>query len=85
MSLTASPSPLPPPGFRAIRDAVRDENDLVLDFLTRGKVKLGLDLLRPSGVDRAAAALTREMLIRMRVEGVAFALPRGQHPLPLFL
>jgi hypothetical protein len=57
----------------------------VLDFLTRGKVKLGLDLLRPSGVDRAAAALTREMLIRRRVEGVAFALPRGQHPLPLFL
>jgi hypothetical protein len=36
-------------------------------------------------VDLAAAALTREMLLRMRANGIAFAVPRGQHPLSLFL
>jgi len=71
--------------FRVVQDAVWDESDPVLAFLARGGLKQELTPLRPSGVDLAAAALTREMLMRGRAHAIGFALPRGQHPLPLFM
>jgi len=73
------------PTWRVLEDAVQRHEDPVLDYLGQGGLKLDLTPLTPSGVDLAAAALTREMLNQGRVKAAAFALPRGQHPLVLFL
>jgi hypothetical protein len=85
--MTATPAAIDdtPASWRLLHDVVRDQNDPILAFLADGGLKDDLTPLKPSGVDLAAAALTREMLNRGHSQRIAFALPRGQHPLPLFL
>jgi hypothetical protein len=85
--MTAAPAAIDdtPASWRLLHDVVRDQNDPILAFLAHGGLKDDLTPLKPSGVDLAVAALTREMLNRGHSQRIAFALPRGQHPLPLFL
>jgi DNA-binding transcriptional regulator YdaS (Cro superfamily) len=52
--------------------------DMVLDYLRGGKMRIGLDdVIFPSGVDLAACALARRVICDHSSRSVAVALPRG--------
>ena len=56
--------------------------DMVLDYLRRGKTRTGLDdVIFPSGVDLAACALARRVICDRASRSVAVALPRGAQQL----
>lgn len=61
------------------------ETDPILAGLRTQALKVGLRLFQPSGVDLAAAVISRGVCFDGRPNQIALALPRGQNPLPLFL
>jgi hypothetical protein len=61
------------------------DTDPILTAFRDRALKVGLGFFQPSGVDLAAAAVSRGVCLAGRPNQIAIALPRGGSPLPLFL